>query len=106
MDVFSLLEFLMCLLCVHGTMREGRYNMRDQDMGTSEGVIVVASARSRLQCITLCMATDQCVTAGFVDNQCTLSTKRIDDVLHYSKFSSTGERLYSRKYHLVDTLLS
>ena len=81
-----------------GEMRKGHYDLRDPDKGTSDGVLIVTTARSRLHCMTLCMATNQCVTAGYMDNYCTLSTKLIDKLRNYKKFVSTGERLYSRKF--------
>ena len=41
MDFFSHFEFYMCLIStltyarsVHSTLRNGRYDLRDQDMGT------------------------------------------------------------------------
>ena len=89
--------------CAHGGMRNEHYDLRDQDKGTNQDILKVTTARSSLQCMTLCMTTEQCVTAGYVDNKCTLSARRIDGLKSYSNFISPGERLYTGKKILIES---
>ena len=91
----AILFLSLNVVAIQGEVHAKHYALFSNDVGIDDDVIGDMTAQSIDECTLMCMAHVQCVTYGFVDNKCTLSSKLVDASLQFTKYPSIGERIYS-----------